>query len=440
MRLIRKLIIPALFILLVVMPPAMVLLSIERKPTVSKTARINTESAVRAKTLVQRSLTKLFDQKSSSSVISISASEDDLNSLMALMARGIARLKGHIQISQDGLDAAMTLRLPNNPIGNFINMRATVIPSESGLHLSNIHVGRIKLSDNIALLILRLIPDLILGNENGTVAVNSVRSVVFTRNTVILNLMRINDIIARKEKIRKRLKVFRDDMGLLSDPAHVRVYYSKLLEVESSIHSKTSVSLARFIGPLFALAKERSLKNNHAEENKAALLALAIYAGDWRFERIIGEVRTSGMKSKKYKSIVTLLGGRNDLRLHFVISSGLKIVSDSGITHSIGEFKELLDARRGGSGFSFIDLAADRAGARLAEISTSHKTDARRVQSILAGASESSFFPEVNDLPEDLTQIEFESKYINVEDAKYNTVVNMIDKRISNLSVYLQEQ
>ncbi len=440
MRSIRKFIIPALFILLVVLPSVIVLLSIEKEPFVTETAIINTESAIRAKALAKRSLAKLLNQKNTSSTISISTSEDELNSLIALMARGISRLEGHIQVSPDGLDAAITLRLPNNPIGNYINLRATVIPSESGLHFSEIRIGRIKLSDNMSLFILRLIPDLILGNGNGTVAVNSVRSVVFARNNVTLNLTRIHDIIGRKEKIRKRMKVFRDDMALLSDPADVRVYYAKLLEVESGLHSKNPVSLARFTGPLFELVEHRSLKNNPAEESKAALLALAIYAGDWRFERLIGEVRTSEMKSKKYKSIVTLLGGRKDLRLHFVISSGLKIVSESGITHSIGEFKELLDTRRGGSGFSFVDLAADRAGARLADILTGHKRDARKLQSMLAGnTNETMFFPKVNDLPEDLTQFEFESKYINVGDEKYNSVVNKIDERISNLPAYLHE-
>ncbi len=124
MRLIRTFII-VLFILLVILPSVMVLLSIERNSVVNKTVLINTESSVRAKALSKRWLAKLLNQRSTGSPISISASGDDLNSLMALMARGITRLEGHIQVSPDGLAAAMTLRLPKNPVGNFINLRAT---------------------------------------------------------------------------------------------------------------------------------------------------------------------------------------------------------------------------------------------------------------------------------------------------------------------------
>jgi hypothetical protein len=60
-----------------------------------------------------------------------------------------------------------------------------------------------------------------------------------------------------------------------------------------------------------------------------------------------------------------MLGGRQDLRLHFIVSLGIKVIADSGISFAAGEFKELLDALSGGSGFSFADLAADRAGPTL---------------------------------------------------------------------------
>ena len=50
------------------------------------------------------------------------------------------------------------------------------------------------------------------------------------------------------------------------------------------------------------------------------------------------------------------------------MSAGIKLIADSGISFAAGEFKELLDALSGGSGFSFADLAADRAGTHFAKM------------------------------------------------------------------------
>lgn len=420
----------------VVVPSVLIFLTFEKKPAVQKTELTDTDRAARAKDLAQRSLKELIKQDDATP-ISISASEDDLNSLMAILVRGIPRLQGRINIKQSGLDAAVTFRLPHNPIGDFINLRVGIYPSESGLQLSRVIIGRIKISNKVALFILRLILDLGLGNESGTVALNSVQSVIFKKNTVTFNLRRIPDLRERKDKIVQRLKIFRDAIPLIANPETVRVYYAKLIERESRIQTGQSVSLAYFIGPLFQLAQQRSYGSDPAEENKVALLALAMYMGDRNFEKFIGSVRTEEMKLRQPRYRNVLLGGREDLRLHFVISAGLKILTDSGITYAIGEFKELLDARKGGSGFSFVDLAADLAGIRLAEVATDRSGGARRIQSVLAGeVSEVMFFPKVHDLPEDLSQAEFERIYGNVGNDKYLNLVNVIKGRISQLRPY----
>ena len=59
---------------------------------------------------------------------------------------------------------------------------------------------------------------------------------------------------------------------------------------------------------------------------------------------------------------ITTLSGRGDLSLHFLYSVILEQVGKENIGLSIGELKELLDSNEGGSGFSFADLAADKAG------------------------------------------------------------------------------
>ena len=69
-----------------------------------------------------------------------------------------------------------------------------------------------------------------------------------------------------------------------------------------------------------------------------------------------------------------MLAGRRDLLQQFIVSAGLRVLAENGVPMAIGEFKELLDSRSGGSGFSFVDLAADRAGLRFADYVIEHSS------------------------------------------------------------------
>ncbi len=162
------------------------------------------------------------------------------------------------------------------------------------------------------------------------------------------------------------------------------------------------------------------------------MLALVIYFGDSRFERLTGLVRTGVLLVHRPALRGARLGGRGDLLLHFIISAGLKLVSDRGVAMTIGEFKELLDSAKGGSGFSFVDLAADRTGLRFAEAATDDPVGAVRLQNVLSGAEgEVAFFPRFTDLPEGLTDAAFKRRYGSVGDARYAAMVEEIDRRIA---------
>jgi hypothetical protein len=274
-----------------------------------------------------------------------------------------------------------------------------------------------------------------MGNDQGSLLMESVESVSIDQDVITVNFRSVPELKRRLRKTAARLRYLRDEIALLGDPLTVRVYYIKLME--SSGEHSTSMSLADFIHPLFRLAKERSRDADPADENQAAILALAMYLGDSGFGRLIGPVLTDEMKRHKRPGKVTL-AGREDLRLHFVISAGLKVVADSGLSSAAGEFKELLDAAGGGSGFSFADLAADIAGIRLAEVATGRSGQAARLQRLLSeNAGEDLFFPDVRGLPENLQEKEFDRRYGNVESKEYRAFVNRIEEAVSRLPAYV---
>jgi hypothetical protein len=99
-----------------------------------------------------------------------------------------------------------------------------------------------------------------------------------------------------------------------------------------------------------------------------------------------------------------------------------------------GVYKELSDAR-GGSGFSFSDLAADRAGTAFGRIATRDHESARRLQDMAERLVEDDYMPRVNDLVDNLPEGEFVRRFGGVGQAKFNEVVGDIDARIAELTV-----
>jgi hypothetical protein len=112
------------------------------------------------------------------------------------------------------------------------------------------------------------------------------------------------------------------------------------------------------MGPLFALAKTRSETASPVEENRALILALAMYFGDARFELLLRSVKTPDISDGDFEIDNVKLEHRHDWVQHFSTTAGIQVAAGSGISNFIGEAKEVSDAE-GPSGFSFTDIAAD---------------------------------------------------------------------------------
>ena len=127
--------------------------------------------------------------------------------------------------------------------------------------------------------------------------------------------------------------------------------------------------------------------------------------------------------------------GRGDLAQHFGISAAIAAAGGGVLADSIGVFKELDDSR-GGSGFSFPDLLADRAGVRLSTAALG--AEARRIQRAMASdaLSETDFMPPIDALPEGLMEMEFKQRYRDLDDARYGFVKNDIEQRLALLPIY----
>jgi hypothetical protein len=187
----------------------------------------------------------------------------------------------------------------------------------------------------------------------------------------------------------------------------------------------------------FTLARARCAVGSAVDENRAALLALGVVLGHERLARAVGESlddERAGLADRVRRG--TTVRGRTDWTRHFAVSGALTVVSAVAPSDAAGLLKEELDAD-GGSGFSFGDLLADRAGTTFAEVATRDEASAAAIQARLAGGFRvDDFFPSADGLPENVQDAELQSRYGGVGGPLYRRHADEIERRVASCAAY----
>lgn len=214
-----------------------------------------------------------------------------------------------------------------------------------------------------------------------------------------------------------------------SDSEAVNAYHQKLLALQAQgIGNKGS--LVDLLQPLFSFAAERSRNGDPVAENRALLALLGAWSSRHGLEQLVPDA-TAHPKGFRLK-----LERRTDFGQHFLTSAALAAQGDSALADAVGLFKEIADAD-GGSGFSFTDIAADRAGTRFGELAVRSAQDALQLQRRLAaGINETDIMPPARDLPEHMKAAEFESRFGGVGSDAYKAVMADIEQRIAACPIH----
>jgi hypothetical protein len=188
----------------------------------------------------------------------------------------------------------------------------------------------------------------------------------------------------------------------------------------------------------FAAAEDNSHRGDPVYANKAAVLALGIILGDERVARLARreidpawEPLIEGLRQR------ITLQGRSDSARHFWVSAALVVLMDETRATTIGMSKELLDASPGGSGFSFADVAANRAGILFGLAATRDAESARATQLriVSGGLRGDDFCPEIDDLPEGITRDQFQSVYGGLGGQRTRELRATIESRMATRAV-----
>jgi hypothetical protein len=213
--------------------------------------------------------------------------------------------------------------------------------------------------------------------------------------------------------------------GATTDPRALAAAYCAIADT-------TQTDLAVLVRRAAAL-KPPSETGLH-DHNRVLLSAIAMRAVPEYRDKLAGAALPLVSGCVASEAPLTLMG-RPDLAKHWALSAALAATLGGQVARSMGTWKELADSAGDGTGFSFVDLAADRSGERFAIAAVDPRL-ARAVHIRLRAMTEAQMLPgELLARPEGLDQAAFERDYTNVTSPEYTTAVRTIDRLLSNAGV-----
>ena len=340
----------------------------------------------------------------------------DLNLLAIHAVHLIDKGGATVEVGRGWLKARASLALPRNPIGDFFNVEADLRAAGGLVEFQRLRLGSIEIPGRLAnFAAVKALNTYFEGQ--GTVLVGEfIESVDFEPNGIRVAYRWPSDAVERV-----RAHIVSPQSG-----ERLQAFNDRLVATTGTFRRGAAVPLLAIMKPLFELAQERSAEAGAAADNRAAIVVLSMYVNGRSVAVIVPEV-ADGPAPKR---VSVTLHGRVDFAQHYLTSAALTALGSGELSNAVGLFKEVEDSR-GGSGFSFTDLAADRAGTRFAELATASDASARRTQLRIAQSqSATDIMPDVHDLAEGMSESEFQQRDGGIESPAYRRVTRDIEQRI----------
>jgi len=337
----------------------------------------------------------------------ISMTLADLEILSVLLTEQIQGSRLRVRPNQDNAEVTLALRLPAK-LGGWLNLRARLVAPDGVLGIEHLKVGPLPIPTALAALLM-------------------------DQARLALGLPALpTGVVFSPEAIQLRPGVQSNHRGEFVSASRGKAESDRVLAAQRRLaglnvlhRGQDWIDAAELLSALIASAPTEAA--DPVAENRAAILALAAYVNGRRLP--------DPTDAPAPRLLEVRLRGRDDLPQHFLTSGALLLQGGSGLANLIGLAKELDDASNS-SGFSFSDLAANRAGNQFAELATASPSSARRIQRLArAGLTEDDIMPSVDWLPGSMSRATFERDFGGRDSAAYRIVVDEIDRRIEALPV-----
>ncbi len=392
----------------------LVWLALNDQPLVQRDSAMTSADVARVRDLLSAADPRRHPQEGEV-VRTFHADGRDLDLIFHDASRRLLHGAGRVVLANQSARLQLSVQWPRSPFGQWLNVEADVRQTAGLPELERLQIGRVPVPT-------RLARWLLVQGVAHYGATEQVQTVVGMLQRVTLQPAEIVlDYVWRPEGLRTV-------MLPPADQQRLRSYVERLAPLVGKGHEP--VPLASLLPPMFELSRVRTAAAGGsddvaAQENRSALIALALYATGQSPARFVQEARQWNRPVPR----PVLLRGREDFAMHFLVSAVLAAEGGGRLADAIGLYKEISDSR-GGSGFSFNDIAADRSGTRFGQIAA---RDPKRLQAELSkGVTDEDFMPGVADLPEFLNEAEFKATYGAIGSSAYEQMRTEIERRVAS--------
>ena len=395
---------------------AILYFAIDSAPSINRAADITPSSIERAKRILDQNDPRRLKPGARRTIL-VGASDLDLAA--NYLARQYADGGAQVELERGAARVVASLRVPALPFPAYLNFRAKLTEAAPLARIDSLRLGGLVIPGRLAQWMIPRLLRIAVPEADLRAFASVIRKVTIREDRIALTYTWQPDLPGKVRAV------------LLppEDRERLRAYQDRLAAIGNSLAANPS--LVEFLTPLFTLASERSEGGDAVAENRAVILLLAVYVNGRDISTVVPEAG-AWPRPRKHR---VLLNGRADLAKHFIVSSALAAKAGGPLSDAVGLYKELADARDG-SGFSFNDLAADRAGTRFGERAADSPTARPLQRRLRAGIAERDIIPITEDLPEFMPEREFVSRFGGVDAPAYHELMAEIERRIAALPLY----
>ncbi|MGR9045701.1 MAG: hypothetical protein ACU83N_10415 [Gammaproteobacteria bacterium] len=410
------------FFALAIAPPILLavlfFMAVEPEPSTHTEWQLTEEDLERAKLIFEGNAVQ-------DNIKTIELNSRDLNIALNYLLNNYMQSASQITLNDGTLDFNISLLLPGNLFGNYLNLKFNLTQQDGFNQISALNIGQVGIADELAGFL-----------------IDKIIKYAHLKQHYILVTEQIIDLHFDSEKLSLTYLIDPADSGNTVDLLHrardhqaMIFYQQKLTEVINNHDPEWRLSLAELFQPLFKLAYRRSTLKTAIKENRIVIFTVNSYVN----KNEVLPYLPRNVTARPRRNYPVFLYKRIDLAKHFMASATLTATGGGHLANMIGLEKELSDARSG-SGFSFIDLAGDRAGIRFGRKAIASPKDARKLQKYMSQIKDyTAFIPDMRDLPENLSRKQFKKTYYSVYTPQYQEMLQKIDNRIDELPLYQDE-
>ncbi|MEW6132519.1 MAG: hypothetical protein AB1591_05050 [Pseudomonadota bacterium] len=395
---------------------------LDEQPRAEPGGRITRDDLVWAKHLFEKSVPRA---RTTDTVQTLELSAEDVNRLLnyAVVVKPVHGVAATLEEGKALL--VVSLRVPRNPFGEYLNFSAELSQQESVLVPARMQAGSLPLPAFLARGVLWVAQRWLRQDPDYLALLESMQGVRLSENHLSLDYQWRPELLTLMERKGAEVLVGAEEKQRLL------AYAEFVRKAVVRYPDKSQQPLREVLGKVFGHARQRG--GDAAAENRAAYTALGAYVAGVSLHQLL---EGRGRSTRRAPPVLLTLHGRRDAAEHLLIAAALSANGGSRLANAMGLAKEEEDVQSG-SGFSFTDIAYDRAGARLGELGTGPRAAA--VQARLAAlASDEALAPVFSDLPEFMPEAVFVRRFGAVGSPAYRTQIAEIERRLDRHPLYQQ--